>query len=253
MKKLILAITILLLSISMVVGSVFAQDLTEDPTQETIVEPTPVPSTNEIDLDTLASALGITPEELQARISMGAKLSALYEEAGIDIPYFQVSHAALAAALGITMEELQARLDAGETLADLHIEAGFSLFTFEIQNNLGKPNLANALGITLDELDKRLADGEKMLDLRMEAGFHPEQSNAGGLNAVAKAMGLTPDQLQNKMAQYFEDLYEETDMQEPSLKTNNGNGQSEEKDKSNNGNGNSNEKEKTNNAGGKKK
>jgi hypothetical protein len=51
------------------------------------------------------------------------------------------------------------------------------------------------------------------------------------------------------MSEYFDDFYDGTGVEEPTLKTNNGNGN--DKEKTNNGQGN--DKEKTNNAGGKKK
>ena len=88
-----------------------------------------------------------------------------------------------------------------------------------------------------------------MLDLRIQAGFHPEQSNARGLKAVADELDLTTEQVEDQMAQYFDELYDHAGVEEPALKTNNGNGN--DKEKTNNGQGN--QKEKTNNAGGKKK
>ena len=105
-------------------------------------------------LDTVANALGMTVDELQAELQAGKTIPQIAKEKGIDLTQLQstmqAEHAAggmgmgghgsmagghgqaqetIANALGLTVEELQAELQAGKTVPQIAQEKGVDLAT----------------------------------------------------------------------------------------------------------------------------
>lgn len=220
-RKLTITTLIIVLLLSVIAVSAFAQD--GNPPKDRGQGPD-----QNLGIAVLVEALGITQLELKDRLDAGETFADLYEEAGLDLPYFGVPQQALADALGITLEELEARLDAGETLADLHVEAGLDMRSFEMNyrfdKNFAQGNLmlANELGITLEELQARFDAGETVADLREEAGLN-SRGAADGNSALAEGLGITVEELQQEINDFFASLYEEAGLEMPERGNGSGN------------------------------
>lgn len=143
--------------------------------------------------DVLADLLGVSVEELNARLAEGATLAELYEEAGLDVPYFGLENSQLAAALGISVDELMARLDAGETLEDLHMEAGLDMYSFE----MGTRSMMNQSGGNVDGM-KGNGDG---------TGVLAENTYQQRIETLAQALGMSEEALQLQLDEYFGEYF----------------------------------------------
>ena len=139
-----------------------------------------------VQFEVLADYLELSIEEIEVRLNDGATLSELFEEAGMEVPYYGVENSNLADVLGITLEELQTRLDAGETLADLHAEAGLDMFSFEMNFRFDNEE-------DTQKLNKNL--------------------NQNRVNA--EALGMTQEQMQEHLNEYFGEFFGEAGMPMP--------------------------------------
>lgn len=168
----------------------------------------------------LLEALDITVEELRERLDAGETWEEIYAEAGLEIPTVRdviryrgaIGFVQLADALDITVEEVQARLDAGETLEALHEEAGLEMPAIHAELN----ELLEALDLTPEELRERLQDGATMNDLYEEAGIEkPLIFREGPYAELADGLGITNEELTERIQEFFQGLYNEAGMEMP--------------------------------------
>lgn len=79
----------------------------------------------------IAELLGLTQEELQARLDAGETIKEIAEEMGVDLPERRAGRGPnverLAEVLGISAEEVQQRLDEGQTIQEMAEELGVEL------------------------------------------------------------------------------------------------------------------------------
>lgn len=181
------------------------------------------PESMEIDtekLSALAETLGLSVEDLQSKLNeVDVSISSLFEEAGIEVPYYELETAQLIAVLGITEDELQARLDNGDTLATIYAEIGLDLSAFESNTNNrmngGKgmgPGDGNGNDAPADAgqgnggtpPEGAPADGDgTMKDENGRGSFGLNEEYTAQLQTVANVLGISVEELQTQLNEYF--------------------------------------------------
>ena len=178
------------------------------------------PRQNQYQDQILLEALGITIDELHDRLDAGETIEELYAEAGLEMPTFREVMIArgrsgfvqLADALGITVDDLEARIDAGEPIADLYAEAGIEMPA--AYSEVGQ--LLSSLDITADELRDLLQNGTSIQELYEQAGLElPVLFKNSPYADLAEALGITTEELNNQIHDFFQGLYDEAGLEMP--------------------------------------
>ncbi len=178
------------------------------------------PRKNQYQDQLLIDALGITVDELHDRLDAGENIEDLYAQAGLEMPTFREVMIArgrsgfvqLADALGITVDELEARIDAGELMADLYAEAGLEMPA--AYSELGE--LLSALDITADELRDLLQNGATIQELYEQAGIDlPILFRNSPYADLAEALGITTQELNDRITEFYQGLYDEAGLEMP--------------------------------------
>lgn len=178
------------------------------------------PRQNQFRDQELLDALDITIDELHDRLDAGETIEDLYEEAGLEMPTFRevmiargrASFVNLADALGITVDELEARIDAGESIADLYEEAGLEMPSAYSELD----QLLSSLDITADELRDLLQNGTTIQELYEQAGIElPTLFRNSPYADLAEALGITTEELNLRIKDFFQGLYDEAGLEMP--------------------------------------
>lgn len=167
-----------------------------------------------------AEVLGISEEDLQARLAEGQTLREIAEELGIDLSTADIAairetmqderRQKLADALGMTVEDLEAAWLEGQSIREIIDAQGLTVlevveaFDGECLENFSVDPMmdrlqatAEALGMTVEELGEALANGQTILEIAEAQGVDlREQMRLQAMEPLAEALNMTVEELQ---------------------------------------------------------
>ncbi len=143
---------------------------------------------SDVQRETIAEALGLTVEELEAELESGKSLADLAEEKGVDLQaIYDAAAAARTASQRQNLEDQVASGDLTQDKADWLIEGQEQGFSPNVLGRVGargsstedtRETLAEILGLTADELKLQAWGGRNIEDLAERAGVTVEEVEA---------------------------------------------------------------------------